>query len=103
MALPLNRVMHNELILIFHHAHRYPQFHRTAGFAFGDPAGVRLKDRKHFLILPNLFVFQQPALHLLQLPPGMFEIPLKVDTSSCNRYRHSIVPPLGQGPARRAP
>ena len=89
LALRLNRVMHNELMLIFHHGHRYPQFHRTAGFAFGDPAAQRSKTPSRPAQSVRLSTTGAPPA---QATPGMFEKFLKAHTRSCNRYRDNILP-----------
>ena len=79
--------MNNELKLILHNAHRHPQLHRHAGLALGDPSGVLLEHRKHFLLVRNRFAVQQPTLDLIHLTPGMAKIMLH---HQHRQYRRSI-------------
>ena len=63
-------------MLILQHGHRHSEFHRNPGLALHAPARVLLEDRKHLLFLRDLLAFQQAAVHLVELPPGMLEVRL---------------------------
>ena len=51
------------MMLIGRHQQPVPQFDRRPLLAFGNPLGVRLKQRKDFLGRRNLLLAQQPPIH----------------------------------------
>ena len=68
---PQNLVVKDELELVFNHAHRNSELHRTASLALRDPAGVFLENRKHLLVVRDRLAFEKTPLHLVYLPACM--------------------------------
>ena len=60
-------VVKDELVLVFNHAYRNSELHRTASLALRHPAGVFLENRKHFLIVRDRLAFEKTPLDLVHL------------------------------------
>ena len=69
LFLPQNRVAKDELKLVFDDGDRYPEFEWGTGLAPGDPARMRLEDRKDFLPVGDFIIAQHSPLDLSALTP----------------------------------
>ena len=74
---PHDAMLQDKLVLVLHHTHRYAEFLRHACLAFGNPAGMRLKDRKHLLVVGNVLTLKQAACVLINLAMRMCDIVLQ--------------------------
>ena len=83
---PQNLVVKDELELVFNHAYRNSELHRTASLALRHPAGVFLENRKHFLIVRDRLAFEKTPLDLVHLPTSMGNQRLDRD-----RLRHTCL------------
>ena len=61
---------------VFHNTDLEPQFDRNPGFAFTEPLGVWLKNRKDLFFMRYGFTVNHPPFNLLHLPLCMMYIGL---------------------------
>ena len=81
-AFPHDLVLQNETVIVLHHAHRYPQLHRTTRLTLRYPARVRLEYRKYLLRVGHHLALDQSPLHLIHLTTRMLDVVLYTRATS---------------------
>ena len=91
-TVPHDAMLQDKLVLILHHTPRYAEFLQHACLVFGNPAGMRLKDRKHLLVVGNVLTLKQAACDLINLAMRMCDLVLQQHQLSFLKQRGRLTP-----------